>query len=836
MVADHAAVNGIDYLEVLDAAAPAGSPPQRTLLLRCFKSVIGLSGDNVEIEGGPRNPKVDVLWALPASEATTAAPAPGEPITPEEETYFQSLSDPENVLVVRTDSAGDFSAYTLRLVDSPTNPLPPADYDLQLSEVNFSFKVECPSDFDCGPEDDCPPDPPSPDPPIDYLAKDYASFRRLMLDRLSVIAPEWQERNPADLGIALVEGLAYAADHLSYFQDAVATEAYLGTARKRVSVRRHARLLDYAMHEGCNARVWVALEVDPLADGKTLPGLSSEPGAERPGTLMLTRTAQQSVLLDESDVDAAIDLGAQSFETLHSLVLRQAHNKILFYTWGDDRCCLPRGATEASLTDEAEALQLEVGDVLILEELRGPESGLSADADPTHDHAVRLTKVEKTEDPLSDPPVKVVDIAWDPEDALPFPLCLWEVDDQPVSVARGNVVLADHGRTLTSPEALPEVPSTGIYRPDLQAGPLTHQGQVLRVRQRKTETVVFDPDAAASRALRWDVRAAQPAIALLEPANPGARWTPHRDLLGADRFTRAFVVEVEDDQRAFLRFGGDDLPGRRPETGVALDGIYRVGNGSPGNVGAETIAHVVSAPTVDLSGVTRVWNPMPAQGGIEAETLEQVKMYAPQAFRVQERAVTEEDYAKVTERHLGVQKAAATLRWTGSWHTMFVTVDRVGGLPVDAEFEGEIRDHLNRFRMAGYDLEIDGPRYVALEIALVICVEPGYFRSDVKEALLETLSSADLSPRRRGFFHPDNFTFGQPVYLSRVLEVVMEVSGVAWIDLEDERTRFGRLGHISRDALEAAVIRLGRLQIARLDNDRNAPENGMIKFLMVGGL
>ena len=97
---------------------------------------------------------------------------------------------------------------------------------------------------------------------IDYLAKDYASFRRLLLDRLAVVMPDWRERNPADLGVAVVEALAYAGDYLSYAQDAVATEAYLGSARRRASVRRHARLVDYVMHDGANARTWVCFEVD----------------------------------------------------------------------------------------------------------------------------------------------------------------------------------------------------------------------------------------------------------------------------------------------------------------------------------------------------------------------------------------------------------------------------------------------------------------------------------------------------------------------------------------------------------------------------------------------
>ena len=65
--------------------------------------------------------------------------------------------------------------------------------------------------------------------------------------------------------MTLVELLAYSADQLSYYQDAVATEAYLGTARRRASVRRHARLVDYAMHDGANARAWVVVGPAPAA-------------------------------------------------------------------------------------------------------------------------------------------------------------------------------------------------------------------------------------------------------------------------------------------------------------------------------------------------------------------------------------------------------------------------------------------------------------------------------------------------------------------------------------------------------------------------------------------
>ncbi len=105
-----------------------------------------------------------------------------------------------------------------------------AGFDAVLYQTEFSFKIDCPSDFDCACKDI--KDLQFIEPAIDYMAKDYSSFRRLALDRISLIAPDWKERNPADIGVVLVELLAYVGDHLSYYQDAVSTEAYLGTARQ----------------------------------------------------------------------------------------------------------------------------------------------------------------------------------------------------------------------------------------------------------------------------------------------------------------------------------------------------------------------------------------------------------------------------------------------------------------------------------------------------------------------------------------------------------------------------------------------------------------------------
>jgi len=887
-------LNGIEYVEVSDSEAPPGLR-QRTLFVRLLLGPAGLATPNVVIEGGERIP-VSVEWAAPAT-----------PLPPGEDAALTAgLDDPANVLLVRTDSTGDFSRYTLRLVAGGGSDAPPAGFDPLLAAVEFSFKVECPSDFDCAPVCDCPPEEVDA-PAIDYLAKDFQSFRSLMLDRLSLLVPDWTERATPDVGIALVELLASVADELSYRQDAVATEAYLQTARRRTSLRRHARLVDYVVHEGANARAWVRVFVD--GEGVVLDR----------GTPLLTRVPDvpDVVEVDGQDHRDALAKGAETFETVEPTVLFLSHERFDFWTWGDAGCCLPRGATAATLVGDHP--ELKAGDVLVLAEVVRPETGNPDDADPAKRVAVRLTHVVASSDPsgglFADPPtndpVDVTEIRWDDADALPFPLCI-SVEERPelvVAEAWGNVVLADHGRT-TAAERLRDVPAPVLdrvpddcdpcareprepipvrYRPTLakapvtqtraapthavaegpvepgsaleaalasltfepvvhdwldergfrfQAGPAVFRGghdvwsvsdgaTVALLRLEAGTLTVYARPAPAAATLATDPRAARPAVALegtlLGSTEP---WTPQLDLLGSGGDAAEFVVEVEHDGEATLRFG-DGVHGRRPEEGTVFDATYRVGNGSAGNVGAGAIAHVAR----DGGGVVRAVNPLPARGGVDSEAADAIRRDAPEAYLFQQRAVTEGDYAEVSRWNPRIQRAAATFRWTGSWHTVFVTADAAGGRPVDEELETDLRAHLEPFRMAGYDLEVDAPRFVPLDVALHVCVEPDHFRAYVKAAVLDVLSSRTRTDGTLGFFHPDRFSFGQPVYLSAIVAAAQDVSGVQSVSA----TSFQRQHDDASSALDTGTLPMNRLEIARLDNDPTFPDRGVLVVTTGGG-
>lgn len=810
------AFNGIDYLEVLDHEIELSDPAnrQKKLVLHFINDLApnAFTNVNIRIEGGERTQHLVAVSVI---------------------------GDAQGAKLLRVDlnDYGDFSIYTLRLVQNLQNLSPPKFIDPMFAAIDFSFKVDCPSDFDCQPRCDYPATPVD-EPEINYLAKDYASFRRLMLDRMSVLMPQWRERNAADLGITLVELLAYVGDQLSYEQDAVATEAYLGTARRRVSVRRHAKLVDYHMHDGCNARAWVQVRV------------SAAVNLSKDGTQFVTRIPGQATLLPD---DPQLRTQAHAvFEPMESVSLLPDHNDFMLYTWSDHRCCLPKGATNATLVGFHP--ELKPGHVLFFEEVVNPNTGRTEDADPTHRWAVRLTAVRVHDEnelnqPLADPLTtqQITQIEWGAADALPFPFCVSAQTDKVhgaqfidnVTLVRGNIVLADHGASINGEDlgavgpALPVPPlRTGcdrckpadleprapIFRPAISRSPLTFAAG-------------HNEQGPASAAMVWSGRDALPKITLTGVfQGVPTTWEPRSDLLQSGVDNPHFVVEIEHDGEAQLRFG-DGALGRRPNPATTFTARYRVGNGVAGNIGAETLAHVHTSNVLLAAAVTEIRNPLPAVGGVEPELIEQVRAYAPATYRTQRRAVTEADYAAVAERHPEVQRARATFWWTGSWHTVFITIDRVGGKEVDAPFETSVRNFVEPFRMAGHDLEIDGPLPVSLEIDMHVCAAPDYFRTDVKQALLELFSRRDFADGRRGLFHPDNFTFGQTVYLSPLIAAAQAVPGVASVRV----TKFHRRGRPDNRPLARGKLELGRLEIARCDNDANFPEHGVFTLNVGGG-
>jgi hypothetical protein len=494
----------------------------------------------------------------------------------------------------------------------------------------------------------------------------------------------------------------------------------------------------------------------------------------------------------------------------------------------------------------------------------------------------------------------VLVIEWAEEDALPFPFCISAVGPAPecqpltdISLACGNVILVDHGRTRDPEnlgcvplerteidcdlkcdgEARPSIPNLipGRFNPQLQETPLTFSqplpksGPAARLLSQNPRlalpwvqlTSFLDPDCDPDPPQpspepelplpdeddEDDVELAQdePAEATTESTidNPCARenpdsktWWPKTDLLGSGTSDRHFVVEMDDARRAHLRFG-DGESGARPPANHRFCAVYRVGNGLAGNVGAETITHIVfTNPVEGLALKPR--NPLPAQGGTSPESVAEVKLFAPHAFRRRlERAITAQDYATIVMRDFAdkVQRATAVLRWMGSWYEVLVAVDARQTTEIDPALLDEIAAHLYRYRRIGHDLVVKPAYYVPLDIALDVCVQPHFLRGHVKAALLAVFSNRRLPDGRIGFFHPDNLSFGQGVFLSQLVATAQAVPGVESVAV----SKLQRLFAGPNDEIKNGVLPLGPLEVARLDSDPSFPENGLFTLNLRGG-
>ncbi|QRM54368.1 hypothetical protein [Sinorhizobium sp. BG8] len=725
----------------------------------------------------------------------------------EVESILLPAAAPQQVTLMLS-AEGDFSTYVVR-VEHP-------EVDEQLSEASFGFKAACPSPFDCREDCNCGAVP-AEEPALDYLARDYQSFRRMLLDFVSARNPNWTERLPSDLGVTLVELFAYAGDYLSYFQDAAATEAYLDTALHRVSVKRHTRLIDYRMHDGGNARTFVHLNciaagtVDagtrmctridrPLVGSTGLPG-----NVIRPDSGFSTDPAFSEVVLFETETDLAV---------------LPEHNELRIHTFGNAECCIGAGTTELylfHLAADGRAVRPSLGpaDLLLLEEVRSPRTGEPVDANPSNRWVVKLVETSDTTDEaltdllaprlnIADAALPLLRVEWSVSEALPEAIQVSAVGSDllpidPVTVARGNIVAADHGLTISLDSGRDELglPAEGggrypIATLGVPAAPVTHTAN-------------------------------GPAVELVLSfaGQEDETWSTVSDLLDSTPYDQHFVTEVDDDGTPNLRFG-DDIYGRMPREAERAQLTMRIGNGVAGNIGGSSLVHI--ATTAGL--VDAIYQPLAAKGGTDPQPIAEVRRLAPAAFRAEQfRAVTEDDWRNAALRHPEVLDARAIFRWTGSWHTIFVAIHprdsrnllptAGGGFALEVGFARRIHDHLRRFKLAGYDLATRSAVYVPIEIAATLCVARGYFPGDVMAAVRDVLE---------GFFDQDHAAFGRPVYLSQIYAAIRPIEGLESATV----TTFKRYWEPDRGSLDRGVIDIDAFEIARLDNNPSAPEFGVL--------
>jgi Baseplate J-like protein len=785
--------NGIDFVDV---AGPTGTA-LAVHFLNAVPVVGSLGSPPATITGG------EVIASVPV-------------LAIDEATAWSADSQGRPILALTVAASGDASTYTLTLTSTKLDPF--------FSTVPVVFPTTTAAAGDPASPAPSRPVPASDSAPIDYLAKDFASFRQALSEFSLLRYQNWVERSEADLGMVLMEVLAAMADELSYHQDRVRGESALATASQRLSAIRHARLVDYEPAPATVATTVLALEVAAAENGNT--------GWTLDTPLRVRALGAEGSIVEFEVEDPALGLaGAPAGQTLPWMTVDTRWNRRTLspYYWDDSQRCLAAGATELYLVGSN--LGLYTGQQLLLDTA-------TATADPPVRELVTVAATLAIADPLQDVPLTQITLA-SPTIAD---------HDLRVTAVAGNIVPAVQGSRFSEQFMIPaagaaspapvivrfavgSTPTAPLpeYRYCLTAGPLAW--------------------LATGADEEYSATTVAPEIALTQLSgltSPSPAWTFARWLLDAGPSDQVFTLTPEQyspvltaggvtwmdydgDGGTTIRFGAGTF-GVSPNPGAAFEVLYRIGGGSSGNVPADTVVGV--APDQTQAGlVMTCTNPFAATGGQDAETIAQVRARAPQRFSAEPlRLVLAGDYAMAAESLDWVQQAGTSFRWTGSWLTAVTTADPVG---VEVPSTGQLASLtqlLDARRLAGTESYVQGPSYTSLDLSITVAGLATAFASDVEEAVVAALAPGQSATGDAGFFNHSRWGFGQPLEESALLAAIQSATGVVGVSSLAYRPAASGAPWI---ALVGSVA-VAAHRILRVDNDPSRPQAGTLAISVEG--
>jgi Baseplate J-like protein len=255
-------------------------------------------------------------------------------------------------------------------------------------------------------------------------------------------------------------------------------------------------------------------------------------------------------------------------------------------------------------------------------------------------------------------------------------------------------------------------------------------------------------------------------VTVNEGGGPAA-WTRVPSLLKSLDTDTHYAVRRDENGVVWIEFG-DNTYGKAPRRGLNnITADYAVGGGVKGNVPAGAISKVVTSGTP----LTRVLNPKAASGGTEAEGTADAVLRGPQQFRAMGRAVTAADYEALA-RSFGVAKVLAR---SAGWNTIQLIVAPAGGGAPSDTLKDDLRAYLEPKRIMTSLIEIVGPTYVAVHIEADVTVVPQFSTSLVRQQVVNAVDTL------LGF---DNLQFNQPLYISKLYEVIQDIDGVLFVNIK----------------------------------------------------
>jgi hypothetical protein len=253
----------------------------------------------------------------------------------------------------------------------------------------------------------------------------------------------------------------------------------------------------------------------------------------------------------------------------------------------------------------------------------------------------------------------------------------------------------------------------------------------------------------------------------------GAAWTPVPTLYGQPANAKVYQTISQSDGAAVVQFG-DGVEGARLPIGQNnVTANYRTGIGQAGNAPGGTITTLVDRPL----GAKSVTNPMAATGGQDPQSIDGIRVNAPQTVVTLGRAVSITDYQSFAATFAGIAKAYALWIPNGANRGVFVTVAAAGGadLPPSSPTIANLVAALTAYGNPQVRVQVQSFCETLFGLSAEIAFDPAYDARAVT-AEVRTLVQSTYSFAARGF--------GQGVSGDEIDALIQDVPGVVGVKVD----------------------------------------------------
>lgn len=248
----------------------------------------------------------------------------------------------------------------------------------------------------------------------------------------------------------------------------------------------------------------------------------------------------------------------------------------------------------------------------------------------------------------------------------------------------------------------------------------------------------------------------------------GVEWDLYSNYVDMLATTMGYLLEDDEEGYTYLKFG-DGINGKVPAISAEIRATYKVGGGSRGQVGANSIQTVVTP----IAGVLSVTNVSAAVGGNDAQTVSDGQKALPQSVASMDRAVAIGDYAYQATRVPGVAKAIELPGSVALKEVLLPIAPSGGGTPTSV-LKNQVVRYFRTVRPVTFKVVPLNPNYVNVKLAIDLFIKDTYRQPLVlgkaKNTILSLLSF-------------DNMVFGGKIRLQELYhELRSDQYGLEGID------------------------------------------------------